>query len=147
MKLASDYVIKHKDRADFKHSSGYAKAQTGNNFGAANIASFEARKAIDNQRQFVHSYKSSVIGRTRNSGGHAKAYVREEDKFHIEKPEVEPEAKRGARTEAGTENQAGTNPGQSVGPAKPAGSARPTKPQVVLGGARAPQIPTGRMGI
>lgn len=77
--IVSDYVTRHEDRADFKHSSGYAKAQSGDNFGAASLASFEARKALDAQRKFVRKYKESKIGTGRFAEIKPKVYKREED--------------------------------------------------------------------
>ncbi len=79
MKLAADFVIKHDDRTDFMHSSGYAKAQNRESFGAAGAASFEIRKSLDEQRKYVKNYKSSKIGSVRISEIHPKVYRREED--------------------------------------------------------------------
>lgn len=91
-KIAADYVIEHEDRASFKHSSGYAEAQSGDNFGAASVVSFEARKAINESRKFVPGYKRSKIGASKLAELKPKKYVREEDiiqreKFKKEKPE------------------------------------------------------------
>lgn len=91
-KVAADYVIEHENRADFKHSSGYAKAQSGDNFGAASVASFEARKALNDSRKFVPGYKRSKIGAAKLTGIKPKVYVREEDvirreEFRKEKPD------------------------------------------------------------
>ncbi|MBQ6127894.1 hypothetical protein IJI69_04400 [Candidatus Saccharibacteria bacterium] len=67
-KLVTDYAIKHEDKAEFLHTSGYAKAQSGENIGAASTASFEARKALDDQRKYIKSYKASKIGTARYQG-------------------------------------------------------------------------------
>lgn len=67
-KLVTDYAIKHEDKSEFLHSSGYAKAQSGENFGAASTASFEARKALNEQRKYVQGYKNSQIGAARYTG-------------------------------------------------------------------------------
>ena len=77
MKLAADFAIKHDDKADFMHTSGYAKAQNRESFGAAGAASFEARKAMDEQRKYIKSYKRSAIATTRFSQIHPKPYAPE----------------------------------------------------------------------
>ena len=78
-KIAADYVIEHEDRAKFKHSSGYAEAQSGDNFGAASVASFAAREAMNEARKFVPGYKRSKIGAAKLAEIKPKVYVREED--------------------------------------------------------------------
>ena len=85
-KTVTDYAVRHTDRADFKHTSGYAKAQNGENFGAACAASFEARKALNEQRKYVQGYKSSAIGARRYSGLKPAVYKPEK------KTETEPSA-------------------------------------------------------
>ena len=85
--LAAEFVIKHDEREDFLHSSGYAKVQNKESFGAAGAASFEARKALDEQRKFIHSYKSSQIGARRYAGLKPEVY-----KPEVSKPEKTPEA-------------------------------------------------------
>ena len=86
--LAANFVIRHDNREDFKHSSGYAKVQSGNNFGAASTASFEARKAMEERRKFVRGYKASNVGAARYSGMKPIVYRREEDVIKREKPDV-----------------------------------------------------------
>lgn len=88
--LAAEFAIKHDDREDFKHSSGYAKAQSGDNFGAESVVSFETRKAINESRKYVQGYKKSKIGMTRISEIHPKQYVREEDMIRRESSEKTP---------------------------------------------------------
>lgn len=83
MKLASDYAVKHTDKADFLHSSGYAKVQNGDNFGAAGTASFEARKALNEQRKYVRQYSSSKIGNGRYSGLKPQVYRPEKDSIGL----------------------------------------------------------------
>lgn len=72
--LAAEFAIKHDSEADFLHSSGYAKVQNKESFGAAGAASFEARKAMDEQRKYVRSYKSSQIGARRYAGLKPEVY-------------------------------------------------------------------------
>ena len=94
-KLVTDYAVKHTDRAEFKHSSGYAKAQSGENFGAASVASFEARKALNDQRKYIHGYKSSAIGARRYSGLKPEVY-RPEKKTETEPSAIDSSRKRHA---------------------------------------------------
>ncbi len=85
--LAAEFVIKHDDKADFMHSSGYAKVQNKESFGVAGAASFEARKALDEQRKYVRGYKSSQIGARRYAGLKPETY-----KPEVSKPEKTAEA-------------------------------------------------------
>ena len=79
--LAAEFAIKHDSEEDFLHSSGYAKVQNKESFGAAGAASFEARKAMDEQRKYVRGYKNSQIGARRYAGLKPEVY----------KPEKTPE--------------------------------------------------------
>ena len=107
-KVAADYIISHEDREDFKHSSGYAKAQSGDNFGAASIASFEARKAMNDARKFVPGYKRSKIGAAKLAEIKPKVYVREEDIIRREPSEIdmaaEPRRYGGSKIDKTTKN-------------------------------------------
>lgn len=94
-KVAADYIISHEDRENFKHSSGYAKAQSGDNFGAASIASFETRKALNDARKFVPGYKNSKIGAAKLAEIKPKVYVREEDIIRREPSKTDAAAKPG----------------------------------------------------
>ncbi len=69
-----DYAIRHDDRKDFFHSSGYANAQSGENFGAASAESYDKRQEIDRNRQFVQKYKSSSIASATYNRGAAKTF-------------------------------------------------------------------------
>ena len=141
MKLAADYAVKHQDRSDFMHSSGYAKAQNPESFGAAGAASFEARKALNDARKFVKGYKSSKIGAVRYSGAPAKEYKKEEDNFRRTEDRFQREEDKFRVKRAAHEQST-----QGVGGMQAqAGSAG--KPQVILGNAKAPQVPTRRGGI
>ena len=55
------YVMRHDDRSDMMHSSGYAKAQNGSSFGAAGGTSFSERKNIEERRKYVQGYRNSKI--------------------------------------------------------------------------------------
>ena len=135
MKVAADYAIKHQDRADFKHSSGYAKAQSGDNFGAASVASFEARKAINESRKFVQGYGDSKIGTGRYQGARAKKFEPQNSDFGVES-----QSATGENKAANLENVAEER-------AKFTTNNKDKKPGVVLGDAKAPQIPNRRSGI
>ena len=81
-------VMKVKNKAKVFHSSGYARAQSGENFGAAGGMgeSFKVRQTIEEKRKFVRGYNNakimneayaferarSYIPRTGRSGGGAK---------------------------------------------------------------------------
>lgn len=84
--LAADFAIRHDDPEDFKHSSQYAKAQSGDNFGSASLVSFEARKALDQSRKYVGGYKSSQIGARRYSGLKPEVYKAEVGPAEVNKP-------------------------------------------------------------
>ena len=141
MKLAADYAVKHQDRSDFMHSSGYAKAQNPESFGAAGAASFEARKALNDARKFVKGYKSSKIGAVRYSGAVAKEYHREDDNFRRTKDRFQREEDK-FRVERVAHEQGIQGAGGAQAQTNTAG-----KPQVMLGNAKAPQVPTRRSGI
>ena len=62
-KIAIDYVMKHVDKGEVFHSSGYARAQSGGNMGAVAgaDASFAARQALEQQRKYIRGYRNSRI--------------------------------------------------------------------------------------
>lgn len=62
-KLLLKYAMKNDKKEDIFHSSGYAKSQSGSNFGAAGGSgeTFSARRDIDAERKFIQGYKNSRI--------------------------------------------------------------------------------------
>lgn len=46
---------------DIVHTSGYAKAQSGGNIGAAGATLFSERQKIEQNRKFVRGYKNSKV--------------------------------------------------------------------------------------
>ena len=62
-KIAIDYAMKHVDKGEVFHSSGYAQAQSGGNMGTAAgaDASFAARQALEQQRKYIQGYRNSRI--------------------------------------------------------------------------------------
>ena len=64
-----------KDKSEVFHSSGYAKAQSGANFGAASNESFSARKTIDENRKFVRKYNNARIMNNTYAFERAKRYI------------------------------------------------------------------------
>ena len=69
------YLIKDK-KEDFFHTSGYAKAQSGANMGAASTESYQVRVNVNQNRRVVSGYKDSEIMKgTRNKDIKAKAYT------------------------------------------------------------------------
>lgn len=73
--LRVKYSLKNTKKADFLHSSGYAKAQNGNKIGASDQASFEARQAIENHRKYVRKYHNSKLLQGVRGFEKAKTYV------------------------------------------------------------------------
>lgn len=57
------------------HSSGYAKAQNKDSFGAASTETFTERQRIEEQRKFVRGYRNSRLATSATSGYRAKAYT------------------------------------------------------------------------
>lgn len=132
MKIAADYAARHQDRSDFKHSSGYAKAQNREGFGASSVASFEARKAIDESRKFVRGYGSSQIASKLRPGERARVY---------ERPRYGEGADSQGQKETGMASLADRKRQFNAG-------GQDTKtPGVVLGDARAPQVPRAQTGL
>lgn len=50
-----------KGKADFLHSSAYARAQSGSAIGAASAEGFERRKEIERNRTAVRGYRDSMV--------------------------------------------------------------------------------------
>lgn len=75
--LRAKYGMKQTEKADFLHTSGYAKAQSGEGIGAAaaSDASFATRRAIEDQRKYVQGYKNSRLLQGLHAYSHAKTYV------------------------------------------------------------------------
>ena len=48
---------------DVAHSSGYAKAQSGKNFGAASSQTFSQRMSVDRQKARIKAYEHSKVAR------------------------------------------------------------------------------------
>lgn len=152
------YVMKNDKKQDIFHSSGYAKSQSGANFGAAGADSFEERKNIEEQRKFIRGYRNSKIvnsfyGVKRAQGATTWNNKRNETEQASNPMDVAIErAKFSASKEQGSSftsnwgsSQMGTpgtswqrsqNIGRQSGPAKP-----------ILAQAKAPKIPNRRSGI
>ena len=62
-KLLLKYAMKNDKKEEIFHSSGYARAQAGANFGAAggSTESFSERKSIETDRKYIQGYKDSRI--------------------------------------------------------------------------------------
>ena len=114
------YLIKD-DKKDVFHSSGYAKAQSGETIGAASTESFRVRVNVNQNRQIVRGYRDSKIMMDANKNApKPKAYVPEQEKMRLSD-----------RTDArmdGVRNDAVISDRTSVA-------------------GRAPQVPIRRMGI
>ena len=63
-KIISNHLVKSDKKADFLHSSGYAKVQNSQGFGAVSADDFATRKTLDSQRKYVQKYKNSRIMRS-----------------------------------------------------------------------------------
>lgn len=69
------YLIKD-EKKDIFHSSAYAKAQSGNAFGAASTESFKVRVNVNQNRQVVRGYRDSrVMTEANKNAPRAKAYT------------------------------------------------------------------------
>lgn len=71
------YISKPK-RAEVFHSSGYARVQSGENFGAVDQTSFEQRQKIERERGLVRKYGESRLmtggmGSIRRAGSQGQA--------------------------------------------------------------------------
>lgn len=74
--IRAKYGTKNTKKADFLHSSGYAKAQSGKNIGSAtSSASFATRTAIENQRKYVQKYRNSKILQNARAFERVKSYT------------------------------------------------------------------------
>ena len=60
---------------DAMHSSGYAVAQNGGNFGAVDTTTFAERKKIEEQRKFIQGYRNSKIATGIKGMPKAKTYT------------------------------------------------------------------------
>lgn len=62
-KIVIDYANKNLKKEEVFHSSSYAQAQSGGEFGAAGGegASFAARRALDEQRKYIQGYRNAKI--------------------------------------------------------------------------------------
>ncbi|MBR5408926.1 hypothetical protein IK112_03245 [Candidatus Saccharibacteria bacterium] len=137
------YVMRHDNKSDMLHSSGYAKAQSGESFGAAGGSTFSERQNIEEKRRYIQGYRNSKImneyygveraratvpraggaGRSSNAGGSDNPMD-----VAMSRAKFSASGGRGMPATAGMGGQA-----PNRGP--------------VLNNARAPQIPTRRAGI
>ncbi|MDO4868186.1 MAG: hypothetical protein Q4A23_00800 [bacterium] len=62
----NDFVVKA-SLEDVAHSSGYAKAQSGSNFGATSSKTFTDRMSIDRRNTKIRAYRESKIAQMRAS--------------------------------------------------------------------------------
>ena len=60
-KIITNHIFRHDKKADILHSSGYARAQSGDNIGAASGTSFNVRRGIEEHRKFIKGYRNSKI--------------------------------------------------------------------------------------
>lgn len=144
-KLLLKYAMKNDKKEEIFHSSGYARAQAGANFGAAGGESMDVRNKIDEQRKYVQGYKNSRI--TNEYLGVQRAKARAATAI----------SKINNRSDAGTSNTA--NPMDvamarakqtASGPGAPSAGLRgkmSAVPRPSLGASRAPSIPSRRSGI
>ena len=73
-------LIKHFDKtstSDVAHSSGYANAQSGSNFGAASTETFTQRRAVEENRQVVQGYNQAMVAQRVNTTPRAMTYQEE----------------------------------------------------------------------
>ena len=106
-KLTRRMMGKQNKREIF-HTSGYAQAQSGENFGAAGTESFGARQSIEDRRKFVRGYNNARLVQGAYGGVEkARTYTPRTDRHfgpHSEKPDSarsfgpKPEDPRGGPT-------------------------------------------------
>ncbi|MBQ7201945.1 hypothetical protein IJS18_00955 [Candidatus Saccharibacteria bacterium] len=76
--ILKKYIIKNQ-KEDVFHTSGFSKAQSGNNMGSASTETFSARQALERNRQHIKGYHhSTLMGRNIVAGSpHPKTYTPE----------------------------------------------------------------------
>ncbi len=134
-----DYNIRHQDRSDFFHSSGYAVAQNGKGIGAAgagNTDSFATRQAMEQNRQHIRNYRDSQIGNARWSGCEAKRYDKSTDLNRIQN------RKENDLNTSGVDSLSNRRVGGGYGRSNTL-----DRPQPTLSNAKAPIVPSRRSGI
>ena len=129
--IRAKYGMKGTKKADFLHSSGYAKEQSGDNIGSASTATFATRNAIEEQRKFVQEYRNAKILQGIRGYEKAKSYV----------PRVEKTAgvARGRGSLQGSSDLSSTPSTGSAMAARanaPTGPIRPTGPTITSPPAR-----------
>ena len=67
--------MKNDQKEDIFHSSGYAKAQSGDSFGAASSITFDARKRLNDNREHIQGYDKSQIINESHPVARAKTYT------------------------------------------------------------------------
>lgn len=73
------YLVRGQKQSEMLHSSGYARAQSGDEIGAAASAeSFAKRRAIEERRKFVQGFRNARIAQSRNINLRAKPLVARE---------------------------------------------------------------------
>ena len=105
-----------RDKSKVFHSSGYATAQNGKNFGAASSETFTKRQTVDENRKFVRKYNNARIINDARAFDRVRQYV----------PRTGGAAGAG-ETDTGTGVARGTTrlAGPTVPAAPPAGPATP----------------------
>ncbi|MDR3297840.1 MAG: hypothetical protein LBT19_00450 [Candidatus Nomurabacteria bacterium] len=68
------YVMKTQT-PEVLHSSGYAKTQNADSFGAASTETFSERRRIEEQRKFVRGYRNSLLAAGTSGIPRAKTYI------------------------------------------------------------------------
>ena len=85
--IFSKYVMKDEDKSEVFHSSAYGQSQNGSSMGAASTESFETRRNLDHNRQFIRGFNDSKIAASTFSGTpHPTQYVKSEDRFAAGRP-------------------------------------------------------------
>lgn len=67
-------ILQKNQRNEMFHSSGYGVAQSGKSMGAADLASFAARQAMEAKRQFVRGYRDSKLMQNQAAIQRARQY-------------------------------------------------------------------------
>ncbi|MBR2589096.1 hypothetical protein IKE84_02040 [Candidatus Saccharibacteria bacterium] len=162
-KLLLKYAMKNDKKEDIFHSSGYAKSQSGSNFGAAGGSgeTFSARRDIDAERKFIQGYKNSRITneylgvqRAKKLAGTAIARVNSRNNSETANP-MDIAMTRAKEASSGSMGKPSAGLRARIGNAQTGNAhmgASQSSPNLgvrrpTLGTAKAPSIPSRRSGI
>ena len=67
-------ILQKNQRNQMFHSSGYGVAQSGESMGAADLASFAARQAMEAKRQYIRGYRDSKLMQNQAAIQRARQY-------------------------------------------------------------------------